>query len=531
MLIKNNIKNLEKIFEKNLNFDKKKLLKNNLFLLKHFTEIEYENTKESDSNKEEIFKESFFNFISNIINEQTEILEILNYEQIKYIINDFNPMRAGKLIEKSKKLNDNQIINLIENYKAKKSILSLDFFTKYENMNVLEKLEHILDTSEKFKKFKNYDYFYEKSDKKITIQFLLDNPYIKTEHIIDAIEKNYLDVNNIADIRKNLCKKIKDLDNFVDYFYKNFDSQDIDLILQNNSINEKIIKKLLVNYHVNLKFLKAKLSEEFVLEYFNFLNLEDIIGFNSFNVEFHIKLLNNMNDKEKIDYFNNVLIRKTNLKFNEYEEIIKKFNFKLDFYSMKKMILEDTSERFLIKNLNQIENNIKKYELENNIEKCNNEKIYKLNLFSEFLSSNNNRDKIIEKNINYIMENDVLLKNLVNYQLLPKKILIKIINNEERFTKIKDIFIQNQNIFDKEIFNKIKTFKYKEDINIMILNNKYFWINKNNIEIKRPFENNINIYGITPQTLLFISKIYTNNEIFDLNKTKKFILENDIRLN
>ena len=35
---------------------------------------------------------------------------------------------------------------------------------------------------------------------------------------------------------------------------------------------------------------------------------------------------------------------------------------------MRKMILEDTSERFLIKNLNQIENNIKKYELENNLE-------------------------------------------------------------------------------------------------------------------------------------------------------------------
>ena len=91
--------------------------------------------------------------------------------------------------------------------------------------------------------------------------------------------------------------------------------------------------------------------------------------------------------------------------------------------------------------------------------------------------------------------------------------------------------IKKQNIFSNKIFEKIKGYDYGENVNILIANNKYFWLNKNNKEILSPTEHNINTREISNDTLVFISKIYTNNENIELQKTKKFILSDDISLN
>lgn len=533
MLINNDLKKIEEKNLKNIN----KILKNTLSLKKHFIELELEKTDEREySNKEDFKKEALSSFIGNIMTKNPEYINRLSYDEIKDIINDFSPSRARTLIENNKKLTNNQIINLIEIFKAKKSLLTNRVFVNTDNIELLKKIENLglLTEEQLIKNFKNYDYFYQKSNKNVTSKFLYENVNVKTSTINEIIDGLYINGNDLENFKTQLSKKIIDLENFVDYFYNDFKDNHIDFIIQNPSFNENILKKLLIKKEFSLKFLKLKLSEEFVLENYKLLNLEDIISVNNYNLDFHIKILNKMDENEKNTYFNNVLLRKTNFDFLSYEEIIKKFNFKLDSYNSQELILEDTSEKFLIKSLNKIENNIKKYLNENDDEKLNKVKEYKFNFLLKVLSINNNREKIIEKYIDYIIEYEQLFRVLIKNQNIPIKIINeKIINNEKFINadRIKDIFIQKQNIFDNNIFEKIKNYNYGENVNILISDNKYFWINKNNKEITKPFENNINIYDISDETFLFISKVYTNNEQIEMTQTKKFILTDDICLN
>lgn len=531
MLLNNNITNIEK----NFNFDEKKLHKN-IFSLQHlFTEINCNLCDEKEIDPIEFKKDSFSNFVGELMyNNQKKLMSFLNYNQIKEIINDFSPSRARNLLDKSKLSND-EIIKLIEIFKAKKSLLSHKFFTNSDNIELLKKIENtgFLKEEEFIKSFKSYDYFYEKSNKHQTSSILYQNKNVKTETISNIIDNLYIIDDDLERFKSDLSSNIIDLENFVDYFFNDFKEKHIEKLIQNPNINEKIIKKLLNKKTFSLKFLKVKLSEEFVLENYKLLNLEDIVSINNFDESFHIKLLNKMDEKEREFYFGTTLFRKTKLNFSSYEKIMKEFNYKLDPYYVPNLILEDTSEKFLIKNLNIIDNNISKRKTEKNSENLNKELKNKYDFFKKVLINNNNREKIIEKNIDFIMDNDKLFSNLIYFQSIPTKILNdKIINNEKLVnSKLKDELIKKQNIFSNKIFEKIKGYDYGENVNILIANNKYFWLNKNNKEILSPTEHNINTREISNSTLVFISKIYTNNENIELQKTKKFILSDDISLN
>lgn len=449
--------------------------------------------------------EEVYYILNNIFYDEYFIYLIYNVNDTEpiYLLNTYNNQLFKKydsseykydIISENIILNDNKININNSVYFFKKSDNIIYIYKEYfENKTIVKDTEiniqlNIL-TNEITSNDKNGNYFFENEDKYLNI-FWYNNEYNSIYQLCNDGKyyyKKYLDYSDkifyIVNNFNNNFKKYK-IDYFKQIFYEyeniNKDSDDIHFLKNKNG--DKFY--LLINDEI----------KEFCI--YNFYN-ENYNYFDINNIMFLLDYKYNYLNEDIYSYFSPD-IYKAYLKNNNFKDV----NNSIDLFKL-----------FLETNINNNIYSIKTFFLQFSID-------HKINILEKDISkwyNNGNLIKIFEKNEDILINKNIIIINIDNYELLKNidkyncDILINF--NIDKLNKIdfKDKYIQ-------DLINKYSNIIYTISYN---LSNYYIlvYINKyivNDYENVFYFNKNINVN-------FEIDSFFINyNKIFTQNKIKKF---------
>ena len=495
----------------------------------------FEKNKNHFINEEKLNKE---------LEQKNEIIKDLNNKCNTYInfidANDRSMQEIKVLFEK----NNNDVINLFDNYKS-----YIEKIPKYYN-EILYKnnkeVDEIIDLyNENNNKVETLLTNYQVEIKKIKLFYdsNLDSINKNINDIIEFVEQNNNNINKLFDNYNNEMEKLKK------FFNLNIDGN-------NNVINEIIKLCDENNNNVNILFDNYKLEIEKVKKFYNnnldknIKEINEIIQLYNINNNKVIKLYE-LFYKEIIKikrFYNNVYINSNNYILKKNNEIINgineqlnnlnrndeninsltnemndvintlliKINFKekeiiklkKEKESLKKEKIDSDNKNLLI--INELKEDINKYKnsilMKDNIIK--NHLDYEINIntnIDEILQQLSDNNNIIKKlNQKYNEDLSKFHKYYNNIILYQNKNIINIINNIEIYLdEIKSLLKKNENEVD-ELFKQ-----YKE------LNDKYF-------DKCCSLLNNISMLDVTNKSL--------NNKIFNLENNNSKLKEEKNKL-
>lgn len=511
-------------------------------MLQNFKHKKENFNKQNVKNLIDLIKKNVSNFeLLEEVNEQiieysyiNNNLELIKNIPFDFFLNNCHNFKPNIIIFylENNDLSNEKIIKIVEKTKNKSVLIQFNkFFTETNNFELLKLLnqKNILTNKiiiEKYKDFPlniSWDYIVENIEK-YTI-----NPHAKVHFLKEFYNTN----SHCKDvINQNMNYIRSTIINIEDFYWEFKDFINIQEMSKNPYLTENILKQI---PEINPKFVKIKLSEEYVMENYKRLNLEDIISINNYSEEFHIKFMEKLNEKEKKDYFTIVLVRKSNLNFISLNKIMKHFNIKIVSAEAIILVMFDTTDEFLNMQLNKFDINLKK---ENN----DNLKIDELksNFMKKRLEKTNLSEEFIIKHYDYIKNNFYLLETLLKHQQVPEKLFFDLVQiNNFKETKIyiekvnveiynynMKLFFTKQNIFTNNNFENLKkTFHHisnEKNLNEWISQNNYF--NEKNTTFNI---NNINSHNYSWVESSLISLNNINKIKNDSNLTNMKNINND----
>ncbi|MCX7871001.1 MAG: AAA family ATPase [bacterium] len=438
-----------------------------LFNLNLYYEIKEKVSKEFNNLKNQIE-----NYINNIDFIKKKIIQNVNhfYDNFKNINDNFYKIKSGDLKSLEIIFNSfNDFTNLFNNESVdimndsdKLNIFYSNLVKFKDNLErVLNKFNQELDLNTKeltlLKELRNFV-------NQIFISFNVDNILSEVEQILVNFDKeNFLEFLNFEeDYLKNYLQLLLNNRDLFNRIISKIEAFKLGFNKSLNDINDYFDKiyKIYLNYERELGDIDFK---EFVFSVSKFISLkEEFENTHKINfIDILNKVLNYLNKLElEVDEFIKKYQEFSNLfnNFNDIKKNIKEINYKIEITKKEyNELLENLeklkkSKEYLEKymELTDYVNSLRKYILENNIDKCLVCK-NKINDFS-LLESINLSDKEKEK---IYLEKEIKVK---------EKQLEKINVNLSKFQGIYDAKLQELNLITKKIDNLYK------DINTLITN-------------------------------------------------------------